>query len=63
VLPFDLIVPDVARREACAIQLLGARSGPTGTILFREFYCNDPGCDFRRVLLHAIWVERKLVVA
>lgn len=62
-LPFDLVFSDLARREAVAVHPLDEHARPIGTLLFREFYCNDPGCDCRRVVLHAIWVEKRRVVA
>lgn len=62
-LAFDRAYLDLARREALAVQFLGEGGKPSGTLLFREFYCNDPGCDCRRVVLHAVWVERGQTVA
>lgn len=58
-----MIFREVARKESCAIQISRSIPGPPPHILFREFYCTDPGCDCRRVVLHAIWVEQKRVVA
>lgn len=60
---FDVVFPELARREALALALAGQDGKPVATFLFREFYCNDPGCDCRRVVLHVHWVERKLVAA
>ncbi len=62
-LPFDRVFNDVARREACVLALQDAASSTLGTLLFREFYCSDRGCDCRRVVLHAHWVEQQRVVA
>ncbi len=63
VLPFDLVFPDLAGREAVAVHPLDEHARPIGTLVFREFYCNDPGCDCRRVVLHAVWVEKRRIVA
>lgn len=60
---FDSIFPEVARRESYAIQVVKRGQVPPGHYLFREYYCNDPGCDCRRVLLHVTWAEAKRVVA
>ena len=59
---FDHVFWDVANRESRAIQTTDHRGRPA-TFLFREFYCADPGCDCRRVLLHLHWVEEKCVAA
>jgi hypothetical protein len=50
--PFDQIYPDVARAEArvCRLPVAGAGE-PAGDFLLREFYCVEPGCDCRRVLV------------
>jgi hypothetical protein len=57
---FDHVFLEVARRESRAIQTIDHRGRPA-TLLFREFYCVDPGCDCRRVVLHVHWVEQKCV--
>src|SRR5882724_494646 len=46
---FDSVFLEVATRERRAIQIVDRRERPTGTWLFREFYCNQPRCDCRRV--------------
>src|ERR1041384_3879208 len=55
---FDHVFLDVAERESQAIQTTDPRGRPA-TFVFREFYCADPGCDCRRVLLHVHWVEEE----
>jgi hypothetical protein len=62
-LPFDLVFPDLARRECFVIEVCDARSRPAGIVVFREFYCNEPGCDCRRVVLHAAITGKPGVVA
>lgn len=59
---FDHVFLDVARLESRAIQMTLA-SGAPATFLFRELYCAVPGCDCRRVVLEALWVERRAVAA
>lgn len=59
---FDHVFWDVARRDSRAIQTVDAAGSPA-TFVFREFYCTEPGCDCRRVVLHVHWVEAKLVAA
>lgn len=59
---FDHIYYEVAKQQALA--LVGpSKSGEPGTFLFREFYCNEPKCDCRRVILHVHWVEARQIVA
>ncbi|HEX3760698.1 MAG TPA: J domain-containing protein [Kofleriaceae bacterium] len=53
---------DVAREECRAIQTTDHRGKPA-TLLFREFYCADPGCDCRRVVLHVHWAEERRIAA
>jgi hypothetical protein len=59
---FDDVFFEVAKRESRAIQAVDHRGRPA-TFLFREFYCADPGCDCRRVVLHVHWVEEKCIAA
>lgn len=60
---FDALFLDVARRESFAIQVLSRGEVAPGLYLFREYYCNDPNCDCRRVLLHVTSAETRRVVA
>ncbi|MBU6402286.1 MAG: hypothetical protein KGS61_18360 [Verrucomicrobia bacterium] len=50
--PFDQICPAIACAElrVCTVPIpeLGV---PTGDYFLREFYCTEPGCDCRRVLI------------
>ncbi len=61
--PFDLLFPDLARRDVLAIDVVGAENRPPITLLFRELYCTDPGCDCHRVILHAAIAGREHVIA
>lgn len=59
---FDHVFWDVAKRDSRAIQTVDGTGSPA-TFVFREFYCTEPGCDCRRVVLHIHWVEAKRVAA
>ena len=59
---FDHLFMDVARREGLAVTMTDA-SGRSATVLFREFYCHEPRCDCRRVVLLAHWVEGRRIAA
>jgi hypothetical protein len=59
---FDHVFWDVAKRDSRAIQAVDPTGAPA-TFVLREFYCNEPGCDCRRVVLHLHWVEGKRVAA
>lgn len=58
----DHVFPEVARRESRAVETVD-RAGTRATFLFREFYCTEPGCDCRRVILYVHWVEGSRVAA
>jgi hypothetical protein len=62
-MPFDTIFPDIAENEVRVIHAFDHDELPHGDYLFREFYCNEPACDCRRVLLQVYWVEGKRVAA
>lgn len=60
---FDYLFPDVARDEVRVIHAIDDPVLPKGTFLLVELYCEEPGCDCRRVLLSVYWAERKQPVA
>lgn len=62
-MPFDLLFPELAAREVRTFLVQGHSDLPDGTYVLREFYCNEPRCDCRRVLFHIHWIEGKRVVA
>jgi hypothetical protein len=62
-MPFDTVFPNLAKNEVRVIHALDHDQIPNGSYLFREFFCNDPQCDCRRVLLHVCKIENKRVVA
>jgi hypothetical protein len=49
---FDSVFPEVAARETRSLYLPeGYKRLPSAQYGFLELYCDDPGCDCRRVLL------------
>lgn len=53
--PFDRICPEIASAERHACDVNSPALGvPLGTYVLREFYCTEPGCDCRRVLVQLI---------
>ena len=60
---FDSVFPELAKSETRVIHALADGELPRGTYLLREHYCNEAGCDCRRVLLHVCSVEAERVVA
>ena len=49
---FDELFPDIAARETRAVTILPdtGHDIPPGHYVFTEMYCNEPGCDCRRVM-------------
>ncbi|NLY92990.1 MAG: hypothetical protein GXY23_03080 [Myxococcales bacterium] len=62
-MPFDTVFPDLAKNEVRVIHALDHHQLPKGAYLFREFYCHEPRCDCRRVLLQVYWAEGRRVAA
>ena len=62
-MPFDLAFPEIAKQEARSFLVQSHGALPSGTYVFREFYCAEPRCDCRRVLFHVHWVEGGKVAA
>jgi len=51
--PFFAVAPELAARETRVLHLLVPRDGlPVGSYGLLEFYCPDPACDCRRVMLN-----------
>ena len=50
---FDQICPEIARAEThvCTVPEPGLPGVPPGPYLLREFYCTEPDCDCRRLLV------------
>jgi SEC-C motif len=60
---FEMAFPDVARKETRIISSFNHSELPPGNFLFREFYCNEPRCACRRVILQVHWAEGKRIAA
>lgn len=60
-MPFVLLhsrLPTLAERETRTVQLFEEQNGlPADTYSFVEMFCNEAGCDCRRVVL-GVWSER-----
>jgi hypothetical protein len=51
--PLDVHLPRTAAEETRSLTLLrGSGDVPAGTYFFVELYCDEPGCDCRRVMLY-----------
>ena len=58
-IPFYFVEPELAIEETRVIHLLAPYKGvPPGDYSMLEFYCPDPDCDCRRVMLNAVEGER-----
>jgi len=60
---FDTVFPDLAEREVRVIYAVDHPPLPKGAYLFREFFCEEPRGDRRRVHLQVYWVEGGRVAA
>ena len=57
--PFFAVAPELAARETRVLHLLVPRDGlPVGSYGLLEFYCPDPACDCRRVMLNVAEEKR-----
>ncbi len=52
--PFHVRFPEIAKHETRSVTVRGAPGLPDGEYGFIEFYCNDPGCDCRRVVINVL---------
>ena len=53
--PFFRVDPALAAKETRTITLFQSRDGiPAGSYAFLEFYCPDPDCDCRRVMINVV---------
>ncbi len=50
--PFHTRFPDVAAHETRSVTVQGMPGLPDGEYGFIEHYCDDPGCDCRRVVIN-----------
>jgi hypothetical protein len=51
---FHLLFPEEAKQETRTVTPVNLGNLPGHTFLFTEFYCVDPECDCRRVMLNVI---------
>ena len=63
--PFHEFFPEVAERETRSVTVLDeSKTGvPPGEYGFLEMFCNESGCDCRRVLLYVVSTARNDVQA
>jgi hypothetical protein len=52
--PFYTEFSDLAFEETRCVGVSGYRGLPDGEYAFLEYYCNEPGCDCRRVFISVI---------
>ena len=50
--PFYELFPELARRETLSVTVKNDPSLPDGEYGLLEAYCNEPGCDCRRVMFN-----------
>jgi len=60
---FQTYFPDIAERETRCITMLDNSVLPVGSYGLLEMYCDDPGCDCRRVFLSVISSVTKQIEA
>jgi hypothetical protein len=56
-IPFMERFPEVGARETRSIMVTNHESLPDGEYGFIELYCNEPGCDCRRVIIQVLRPE------
>jgi hypothetical protein len=61
--PFFRKFLDVAEAETRAVLVASDPILPPGRYPFIEFYCNEPGCDCRRVIFHVMREDTRTVEA
>jgi len=49
--------PEVGARETRSVAVTGRPDLPDGEYGFLEFYCDEPGCDCRRVMIYVLRPE------
>jgi hypothetical protein len=61
--PFKDFFPEIAKKETRVITTLDNRYLPRDEYAFFELYCNDRGCDCRRVFLNVVATRKMETVA
>lgn len=62
-IPFHKAFPDLAEQETRTFTILDGRELPAATYALVEMYCDEPGCDCRRVFFSVLSSEAKRLVA
>lgn len=62
-MPFHLLFPEEAETECRSITPLNHEGLPNRAFLLMEFFCADPSCDCRRVVLNVVDTETSRQVA
>lgn len=52
--PFITRFPELGARETRALRVTGRKELPDGDYGFLELYCDEPGCDCRRVMIDVL---------
>jgi len=52
--PFVTRFPELGARETRALRVTGRKELPDGDYGFLELYCDEPGCDCRRVMIDVL---------
>jgi len=60
---FHLLFPEEAKNKSRTVTPVNLGNLPGHTFIFMEFYCVDPGCDCRRVMINVIDTENDEHVA
>lgn len=50
--PFFMRFLEVATQETRTIMTFGQKALPDDQYVLTEYYCNEPDCDCRRVIIH-----------
>jgi hypothetical protein len=61
--PLHEVLPDLAERETRSVTVLKGDEYPKGHFLFVESYCNERGCDCRRVFVNVTSPDREGILA
>lgn len=63
VVPFYDYFPDLAEAECRVATVLNRKDLPDDEYGLFEFYCNDPACDCRRVMLNVVSRKQEKILA
>lgn len=59
-IPFMERFPDLAARETRCLTIFGRSDIPDGEYAFLELFCDEPGCDCRRVMIAVLRSDTEL---